>query len=61
MSNNRVIACVIGEDITDTFEPNLALYPTLKPIFALIETYLLHFLQIKALKKVNWLIPGLQW
>jgi histidine decarboxylase len=49
--NNRVVACAIGEDITDTFQPNASLYPKMKPIFALIEELSEPFLHGKTFKK----------
>jgi hypothetical protein len=48
---NRVIACALGEDITDSFKPNPALYPKMKPIFALIEELSAPFLGNKKFKK----------
>ena len=50
-SNNRVVACAIGEDITDQFKPNLSLYPKMKPIFALIEALSAPFLSNQTFKK----------
>ena len=49
--DNRVVACVIGEDITDTFTPTVELYPKMKPIFALIEELSAPFLNGKQFKK----------
>jgi len=34
---NKVIACIISEDISDPFMPNVNAYPTLAPIFEFIE------------------------
>ncbi len=48
---NRVVACTIAEDMTDLFQPNLSLYPKMKPIFALIEELSLSFLQGKIFEK----------
>jgi len=49
--NNNVVACVISEDITDSFKPNLAQYPKMKPIFAIIEKLSSAFLNDKTFKK----------
>ncbi len=49
--NNRVVACEIGEDITDSFKPNLTLYPKMKPIIALLEELSTPFLSNKTFKK----------
>ncbi len=35
--HNHVVACVIAEDLANPFEPMLAEYPKLKPIFALLD------------------------
>ncbi len=35
--NNNVIACAIAEDIVNPFKPNVAKYPKMKPIFALLD------------------------
>lgn len=48
---NRVVGCVIGEDITDSFQPNPSLYPKMKPIFALIEQLSEPFFSGKSFKK----------
>lgn len=49
--NNRVIACTIAEDIIDPFKPNIAHYPKMKPIFALIEKLSESFFKDKKFKK----------
>lgn len=48
--NNRVIACTISEDMSDLFEPNVAHYPKLKPIFSLIHQLSDSFLANKKFK-----------
>lgn len=49
--NNRVIACTIGEDITDPFHPVMSKYPKMGPIFAFIDTVSEPFLSNKKFVK----------
>lgn len=36
--NNHVVACAIGEDVADRFQPDIHQYPKLKPVFALLDS-----------------------
>ena len=49
--NHHVVACVIGEDITDRYKPKVSLYPKMEPIFTLIESLSKRFLDGKKFKK----------
>lgn len=49
--NNKVIACAMGEDIANPFEPTPAHYPKMKPIFALLDKLSEPFLKNKKFVK----------
>ncbi len=48
---NKVVACAIGEDIADVFQPDMKLYPKMEPIFALIDQLSMPFFSNRQFKK----------
>lgn len=51
LENNKIVALTISEDITNPFEPDLALYPKMAPIIAIIEQLTTPFVSGKKIKK----------